>query len=158
MEQPSQNASFWILESEKVTSSEIEQLNELLWQLSPDKGKKQTDPIKMQNCLQTGCIAVTIVSGMIVGMAQLATYDHVADGIVGMLHCVVVDKNHQGKGYAKRMLTALHAEAKSLRIKIIDLTSSPEKITAHKLYLSAGYEHRETENYRKVIVRVSATS
>lgn len=146
-------SSAWLIDEEDLTLDHVGEINALLFQLSPSKGENQTNSTKLSRSLTSGSIACVLESGRIVGIAQLIVFEHAADGKVGMLHCVVVREDRRGRGYGKQLLDIIEQEARKLQVKYIDLTSSHEKKAAHGLYLSSGYESRDTENYRKTLIQ-----
>lgn len=84
----------------------------------------------------------------IVGMYTLIYY-RIPYKKKGWIEDVVVDESHRRRGIAKMMLNHAIEEAKRLGIKSLNLTSSPERKFANKLYLQLGFEKRETNVYRK---------
>lgn len=61
---------------------------------------------------------------------------------------VVVDKVARGKGAGKALVQFALDYAKSHGIKVINLTSSPDREAANKLYQSLGFIQRDTNVYR----------
>lgn len=61
---------------------------------------------------------------------------------------VVVDAACRRRGYARALLSHLTAEAQRLGAKALLLTSRPSRVAANALYVSAGFERRETNVYR----------
>lgn len=84
----------------------------------------------------------------IVGMYTLIYY-RIPYKKKGWIEDVVVDEAHRRKGFAKMMLNHAIEEAKRMGIKSLNLTSSPEREFANKLYLQLGFEKRNTNVYRK---------
>ncbi len=64
---------------------------------------------------------------------------------------VVVDKSARGKGVGIKLLEFSIAYAKSQGIRNINLTSSPDRVAANKLYQKLGFKQRETNVYRLTI-------
>lgn len=84
----------------------------------------------------------------IVGMYTLIYY-RIPYKRKGWIEDVVVDEAYRRKGFAKMMLNHGIEEAKRLGIKSLNLTSSPEREFANKLYLQLGFKKRSTNVYRK---------
>lgn len=64
---------------------------------------------------------------------------------------VVVDKATRGKGIGKELIEFAIEYAKNKNVKNINLTSSPERVAANKLYQKLGFMKRETNVYRLTI-------
>jgi ribosomal protein S18 acetylase RimI-like enzyme len=64
---------------------------------------------------------------------------------------VVVDKVARGKGLGKELIQFAIKYAKNKNVKTINLTSSPERVAANKLYQKLGFMLRETNVYRLII-------
>lgn len=83
----------------------------------------------------------------IVGALTLVIY-RIPTGIKVWIEDVVVDENMRGKGIAKKLTQHAIDFASDNGISQIDLTSSPTRIAANKLYQKLGFEKRETNAYR----------
>ena len=64
---------------------------------------------------------------------------------------VVVDKSTRGKGVGKALIETAIEYATKNNIKKINLTSSPDKVIANKLYQKLGFVKRETNVYRLTV-------
>lgn len=62
---------------------------------------------------------------------------------------VVTLPDHRGKGYARRLIEHLTAEARRAGAQSLNLTSRPSREAANRLYRSLGFELRETNVYKK---------
>ncbi len=82
-----------------------------------------------------------------VGMATLSTYTKLG-ARVGVIEDVVVDRAHRGKGIGKGLMNMLIAEARTLGLTRLQLTSRPSRNEAHGLYGSLGFEQVETSVFR----------
>ncbi len=141
-----------MLDINKLTPADIEQINVLLKQLSensPIISKKDLKYIAKNN----GMI-LTIRNmeddGKIIGMATLFVFPSMS-GKKGTIEDVVVDEAHRGKGLGERLVRGLIEKARELGARKLDLTSSPKRIAANKLYLKLGFVKRETNVYRMVL-------
>lgn len=72
-------------------------------------------------------------------------------GTKAWIEDVVVNNNTRGQNVGKELVNYAIGFAKSLNVASINLTSSPERIAANKLYLKLGFELRETNVYRLMI-------
>ena len=64
---------------------------------------------------------------------------------------VVVDKSTRGKGVGKALIETAIEYATKNNIKKINLTSSPDRVAANKLYQKLGFVKRETNVYRLTV-------
>lgn len=64
---------------------------------------------------------------------------------------VIVDKNARGQNIGEKLVSYAIDFAKRLNISSINLTSSPDRIAANKLYQKLGFILRETNVYRLTI-------
>lgn len=95
--------------------------------------------------------------------AHLFVVRSMEDEIVGMLTLIIVtiptsrkayiedvvlDASCQGKGVGRKLLSEAIAFAKEQGVSRIELTSSPWRVAANKLYQGLGFEVRETNFYR----------
>ncbi len=83
----------------------------------------------------------------IVGMATLITVRSLK-GKEGRVESVVVDEAERGKGIAKLLMRTLVEFARRTGLLRIELTSRPHREAAHALYLTLGFEQRDTNVYR----------
>ena len=58
-----------------------------------------------------------------------------------------VDELHRGKGLGRRLIRAAKDLAAEHRAITLHLTSRPERVAANALYVSEGFERRETNVY-----------
>ncbi|VAX15447.1 hypothetical protein MNBD_IGNAVI01-422 [hydrothermal vent metagenome] len=87
------------------------------------------------------------INNKIVGILTLATID-IPTGMLGRIEDVVVDKSVRGKGIGEKITIAAIDKAKAMGIKKIDLTSSPKREVANRLYQRLGFKQRTTNVYR----------
>jgi ribosomal protein S18 acetylase RimI-like enzyme len=84
----------------------------------------------------------------LVGIASLALVVTLSGGLVGRVEDVVVASTARGGGVGRALMQALHDEARRLGVRHLELTSRPSRTAANALYVSLGYERRETNVYR----------
>lgn len=65
---------------------------------------------------------------------------------------VCVDEEYRGKGIGKIMMEHALNFAKEKKASRLELTSGNKREAAHKLYLSMGYEKRDTSVFRKELL------
>ncbi|HAC72525.1 MAG TPA: GNAT family N-acetyltransferase, partial [Porphyromonadaceae bacterium] len=61
---------------------------------------------------------------------------------------VVVDENARGKGVAASLVYHALKVAREKGIEKVDLTSTPARVAANRLYQKLGFRKRETNVYR----------
>lgn len=84
----------------------------------------------------------------LVATATLTLLVTLAGGLTGRVEDVVVSEAARGHGVGRQLMLALHAEARRLGLRQLDLTSRPTREAANHLYRSLGYERHETNVYR----------
>lgn len=82
----------------------------------------------------------------IVGMLTLALY-RVPTGGRSIVEDLVVDEQFRGRGIAKALLLSAAGIARDAGANGISLTSNPQRVEANRLYLSLGFQKRETNAY-----------
>lgn len=65
---------------------------------------------------------------------------------------VVVDSSARGKGVGEALIQFAVAYVKDQNITSINLTSSPDRVAANKLYQKLGFIKRQTNVYRLTII------
>ncbi|MBI4761192.1 MAG: GNAT family N-acetyltransferase [Chloroflexota bacterium] len=82
----------------------------------------------------------------IVGMLTIALY-RVPTGIRSIVEDVVVDTDFRNKGVAKALMRSAIEIARLAGANGVSLTSNPQRVAANRLYLSLGFQKRETNAY-----------
>lgn len=83
----------------------------------------------------------------IIGMATLYMIQKLGKR-GGYVEDVVVDESYRGQGLGRKLMTTLMAEAKKEGLIQLYLTSRPDRIAAHKLYESLGFQKVETDVFK----------
>lgn len=65
---------------------------------------------------------------------------------------VCVDPEYRGHGIGKKMMNYAIETARENGVKRLELTSGNKREAAHKLYLSLGFEKRDTSVFRKELL------
>lgn len=89
-------------------------------------------------------------NNQIIGTLTLV-FNKIPTGDKVWIEDVVVDESARGKGAAKALIQFAISYSVNKNIKKINLTSSPERIAANKLYQKLGFLKRETNVYRLVV-------
>jgi ribosomal protein S18 acetylase RimI-like enzyme len=85
-------------------------------------------------------------NGEIAGVLTIAIY-RVTTGLRSIVEDVVVDQNLRRRGIAEALLRSAIEFARNSGANGVALTSNPQRVAANKLYLSIGFEQRETNSY-----------
>lgn len=138
----------YIEELQSATSQELDQIRNLLKQLSPESDISSTD---LDAILITDAIHVyvarLILDKRIVGISLLVILQ-ILDRKKGMIEDFVVDGSCRRQGIGRQLLNHAISEARKYGVQAIDLTSNPERVAANKFYQDAGFEKRNTNVYR----------
>jgi ribosomal protein S18 acetylase RimI-like enzyme len=86
-------------------------------------------------------------NGRIVGMGSIHFHRTLAKTAAYIEDIAVLEEEH-GKGYGTRIVSYLIERAKASKVKFVELTSSPRRIPANKLYQKLGFIIPETNLYR----------
>lgn len=86
-------------------------------------------------------------AGSVQGMATLCLCTS-PTGTKAWVEDVVVDALCRRRGYARALVSHLCGEARRSGAKAVLLTSRPSRVAANALYVSLGFERRETNVYR----------
>ena len=127
----------------------LQSLNDLLPQLS-----KNAQAMKMEDLKQivdSECSDFLVVKaadgGSVLGALTLIHF-RIPSGIRAWIEDVVVDANARGQGIGKALIQAAIEKSRDLGAKTLDLTSNPDRESAHRLYEGVGFSVRTTKVYR----------
>jgi GNAT superfamily N-acetyltransferase len=127
----------------------LQSLNDLLPQLS-----KNAQAMKMEDLKQivdSECsdllVAKAADGGSVLGALTLIHF-RIPSGIRAWIEDVVVDANARGQGIGKALIQAAIEKSRDLGAKTLDLTSNPDRESAHRLYEGVGFSVRTTKVYR----------
>jgi ribosomal protein S18 acetylase RimI-like enzyme len=82
----------------------------------------------------------------IAGMLTITIY-RVPTGIRSIVEDVAVDTDYRNKGIAKALMRSAIEIAREAGANGVALTSNPRRVEANQLYLSMGFQKRETNAY-----------
>jgi ribosomal protein S18 acetylase RimI-like enzyme len=138
---------------EKMTDPSSEDhaaLSSLLGHLS---SAEPPDAIELASLARSSAVTVFCAraDGRIVGTLTLVTFP-LLTGVRAWIEDVVVDPEERGRGIATALIEEALACAERFGCRTVDLTSRPSRIEANRLYEKLGFERRETNVYRKVLV------
>ena len=137
-------------ELRSVTPDVVESLRRLLPQLS-----SSAPPPTVEDVTAMADSPATVLfvarngpSGDVVGSLTLALF-RIPTGMRAWIEDVVVDEAARGRGAGSALVHAALARAGEAGCRTVDLTSRPSRTEANRLYVSLGFERRETNVYRK---------
>lgn len=133
-----------------VDNKTITAFNRLMQQLSsnykPIAKEYLIDIINSSNII----IFVAKENETIIGSLSLVFYN-IPTGMKAWVEDVVIDQSVRGKGIGKALIEQAIVYAKQSGASKLDLTSSPERVAANKLYQKLNFEKRETNVYRLML-------
>jgi ribosomal protein S18 acetylase RimI-like enzyme len=133
-----------------VTDSVLNAFRKLIPQLSSScdlPTKKDLDDIINSNNTQ---LFIAEENNEIIGTLTLV-FNKIPTGYKVWIEDVVVDNRARGKGVGKALTQFAIEYTSNENIKNINLTSSPDRVVANKLYQKLGFVKRETNVYRLTI-------
>ena len=140
--------NFRVSELTSVDKTQMPFLHQLVRQLSTSSS------LPSQAVLQKMCDDPTLNfivahddNGRIIAMLCLV-YFRIPTGIRARIEDVVVLDTHRRRGIARKLSEYAIDLFKSSGARTLDLTSSPSRIAANKLYERLGFVRRETNVYR----------
>lgn len=83
----------------------------------------------------------------IIGMGALVLVN-VPEKLKGRIEDIVVDAEYRGRGIATAITKMLVSRAKERKIRLLELSSSPKREAANKLYQKLSFMRVETNVYR----------
>ena len=123
----------------------LKSLNDLLPQLSKNAQAMTLEDLKQ--IVDSECSDLLVVraadGGSILGALTLIHF-RIPTGIRAWIEDVVVDASARGQGVGKALIQAAIDKSHDLGAKTLDLTSNPERESAHRLYEGAGFSMRTT--------------
>ncbi|SHI34119.1 Ribosomal protein S18 acetylase RimI [Arenibacter nanhaiticus] len=135
-----------IFRATEITEDIVTAFGELIPQLCPSckpPSKKDLDEIVHSE----NTVLFLAREKEVIGALTLVFY-RIPTGIKVWVEDVVVDESMRGKGIAKQLTQHAIDFAANRGVSQIDLTSSPTRIAANKLYQKLGFEKRDTNAYR----------
>ncbi|WP_248724348.1 GNAT family N-acetyltransferase [Seonamhaeicola sp. ML3] len=139
-----------ITELESVTDDVINAFENLIPQLSSSSPLPSKEDLETIVNSDTTKLFVAKEGNDIVGTLTLV-FNKIPTGEKAWIEDVVVSGSVRGKGVGKRLTQFAIDYALDKGITKIDLTSSPERIAANKLYQKLGFKKRVTNVYRYFI-------
>lgn len=133
-----------------ITDSVLIAFNDLIPQLSSNCALPTKEDLEAIVNSNNTLLFIAEAHNKIVGTLTLV-FNKIPTGDKVWIEDVVVDKSARGKGVGKELILFAIKYAKSKNSQDINLTSSPKRVTANKLYQKLGFVQRETNVYRLII-------
>lgn len=148
--------NFSIAEATSPLSAELAgQVSRLMSQLSSGPAPSLEDLEAIVRS-EAACLLVAEVGGSgeagggaktLAGCLTLVMF-RIPTGLRARIEDVVVDEQYRGQGIGRALNQTALERAQAAGARSVDLTSSPEREAANRLYLSLGFERRDTNVYR----------
>jgi len=135
-----------IFRATEITEDIVTAFGQLIPQLCPSC--KLPSKVDLEEIVQSENTVLFLAKEKEVVGALILVFYRIPTGIKVWIEDVVVDENMRGKGIAKQLTQHAIDFASSRGVSQIDLTSSPTRIAANKLYQKLGFEKRDTNAYR----------
>lgn len=136
---------------EKITHF-TEEVAAALAQLLPQLSSSPFELERLGRVIESPQSALYVIrdeTDTICGTITLALYPCLS-GEKAWIEDLVVDSKARGRGYARQLVAHAIAEAKSIGVKKVLLTSRPSRSSANQLYRSMGFEQRQTNVYQMI--------
>ncbi len=145
------NISFHLIHYESdlnifAPASYLEDINRLLLVINP-KSKPATAESLHGFFVGRGILAFACEGGRLVGMATICTLPKV-NGYGYRVEHVGVLPSHEGNGIGRKLCELVISTANIFSMHPLDMTSSPKRERANRLYESLGFALRETNSRR----------
>ena len=139
-----------IIEITKATKEIYSVMTKLLSQLTSSELSFSQKDLKRIVASKSSILFAAVdkeLNSNVFGILTLVLID-IPTAALARIEDVVVDKTVRGKGIGEAITLAAIERARELGITKIDLTSSPSRIAANKLYKRLGFKQRTTNVYR----------
>lgn len=131
----------------QIAPGEFEELRRLLPQLSTAANELDHAALTEIVTSPVTTLLVARTPERIVGTLTLVVFK-IPTGVRARIEDVVVDENHRGSGIGATLTREALARARESGARTVDLSSSSTRQAAHRLYLSLGFEIRDSSMYR----------
>src|SRR3990167_7817741 len=132
---------------EKVSPNSLDEINELVHQLSPRLPSCSMELLEKIVTSENIELWVARDQNRIIGMGTLAIVS-LPEGERAQIEDVIVHESHRGQGLGEKLSIKLLEQAKARSIHIVTLSSRADRVAANKLYQKLGFEQWPTNVYR----------
>lgn len=136
-----------ITEATGATAELVEAFERLTPQLSSSNPPPSAEALETIATSDATRLLVARADGSIVGSLTLVLV-RIPTGLRAIIEDVVVDEQCRGQGVGRALNDAALELARDAGAVTVDLTSRPSREAANRLYLSLGFEVRDTNVYR----------
>ncbi|MCY3633242.1 MAG: GNAT family N-acetyltransferase [bacterium] len=136
-----------ITEATEVTAELVEAFERLTPQLSSSNPPPSAEALEAVATSDATRLLVARSNSAIVGSLTLVLV-RIPTGLRAIIEDVVVDEQSRGQGVGRALNEAAIELARETGAVTVDLTSRPSREAANRLYLSLGFEVRDTNVYR----------
>ena len=140
--------SYSVCELQSVSPQTVARLGQLVRQLSSSAPALTRD--ELESIVASPTSRLLVAQGrdeIVLGMLTLVVF-RIPTGVRGLIEDVVVDEADRGRGVGRALTGRALELAQRQQARTVDLTSRPTRVAANQLYLSMGFELRETNVYR----------
>lgn len=139
-----------VVKVEKAEPWILDGLNALLPQLSGAFCQLSIDALEAVARAESTTLLVAEVNQQVFGSLTLVIF-RVPTGLRARIEDLVVDGSARGQGLGEALVRRAIALAGNRGAEAVELTSSPQRIAANRLYRKIGFVLRETNAYRYAI-------
>ena len=136
-----------ITEATAATAELVEAFERLTPQLSSSNPPPSAEALEAVAAADATRLLVARSDGQIVGSLTLVLV-RIPTGLRAIIEDVVVDERSRGQGVGRALNEHALEMARAVGAVTVDLTSRPSREAANRLYLSLGFEVRDTNVYR----------
>ncbi len=136
-----------ITEATNTTAELVEAFERLTPQLSSSNPPPSAEALETIAASEATRLLVARSDRVIVGSLTLVLV-RIPTGLRAIIEDVVVDEQVRGQGVGRALNEAALELARDAGAVTVDLTSRPSREAANRLYLSLGFEVRDTNVYR----------
>ena len=136
-----------ITEATAATAELVEAFERLTPQLSSSNPPPSAEALEAVAAADATRLLVARSDGQIVGSLTLVLV-RIPTGLRAIIEDVVVDERSRGQGVGRALNEHALEMARDAGAVTVDLTSRPSREAANRLYLSLGFEVRDTNVYR----------
>ena len=140
-----------IIEPDSLKTEYLLGVNRLLCQLSATANPMSYDQFKRLISSTTSHFYIAKDNDIVIGMCTLAVYD-TPTGRKAWIEDVVVESDARGMGLGRMLVKHAIQQAHRYAPVTLMLTSRPSRIAANKLYQDMGFESKETNVYKKILI------
>ena len=138
-----------IKQVKEITHEIVEAFSILIPQLTTKS--KTPDKKFLEEIIETKNVYLFIACNANIAGSITVVVTNTPSGSKAWIEDVIVDKEARGQNIGEKLVSFAIDFAKELNISSINLTSSPDRIAANKLYQKLGFILRETNVYRLTI-------